>query len=265
MKTSFCFASAWSFCLLMGASEGMTQTAEPTIKSAMRTPELVPLKYLAQQIQEDFAVTDTAGVAGKKIPLNIASMANASGEDLFEITGVPEEATLTAGERYNDFWLLRRKDMASLAIVTPEGFSQKTTLAITRTGLADRPPFTRSLTINFSAGTAAGNASEGLPEAPRVPAGYARSQNEAIQFEKAYEKFKEGDVAGARAIFEFLAAKGDAGAAVAMGETFDPMVLQQLYIKGLTPDAAAAAAWYQKAQQLGDAKARVRLNALNKN
>jgi hypothetical protein len=265
MSTNSCSASVWSFCLLLSASEVMAQAAEPTIKSALRTPELAPLRYLAQQSRDDFTVADTSGIAGKKIPLSIASSVNASEDDLFEITGVPAEATLTAGECYNDFWLLRRKDLPSLAIVTPEWFTQKITIAVTRTGGANRLPFTRSMTVNVSIGAVAGSAIEVPPPVPAASSGYVRSQNEAGQFEKAYEKFKQGDVAGARAVFEYLAAKGDAEAAVAMGETFDPIVLRQIYVKGLKPDAAAAAAWYKKAQQLGDAKARVRLNALNQN
>ncbi len=265
MNTISCSASVWSFCLLLSASQGIAQTAEPTIKSALRTPELTPRKYLAQQIQDDFSVTDVTGIAGKKISLNIASSVNASEEDLFEITGVPVDATLTAGERFNDFWLLRRKDLPSLAIVTAEGATHKITIAITRTGTANRLPLSRNMMIDISIGAEKGSAIVTQPATPAAPTGYARSQNEAVLFEKAYEKFKQGDVAGARAIFEYMAAKGDAEAAAAMGETFDPIILHQLYIKGLTPDAAAAAAWYRKAQQLGYAKARARLNALNQN
>jgi TPR repeat protein len=58
--------------------------------------------------------------------------------------------------------------------------------------------------------------------------------------------------------------KGDPEAAIAMAETYDPVILGQLYIRGLQPDEAKAAAWYQKAMQLGDAMAKTRLNALNK-
>jgi len=263
MNTISCSASVWSLCLLLSAGDAFAQTAEQTIKSAMRTPELSPIQLLAQQHTDDFTVNDAAGRAGAKVFLNIASSGNASEEDLFEITGVPPEAALTAGERYNDFWLLRRKDLPSLAIVTPDGFAQKFNLVITRTGAANRSPLTRSVTITVSAGPASSGAIAASQAAPVMPLAYKRSEGEKVLFEKAYEKFKQGDVSGARAIFEYMAAKGDAEAASAMGETFDPIILQQLYVKGLTPDAAAAATWYRKAQQLGDAKARARLNALN--
>jgi len=261
MNTISRSASICSLCLLLPVSQGLAQTVEPTIKSAMRTPDLAPLKYLTQQSDDDFTVTDISGTAGRRTPLNIVSINNLSEDDLFEITGIPAEAALTAGERYNDFWLLRRKELPSLAIVTPEGFSRKFTIAITRTGGSNRLPFTRSMAISVSTGAVGASVIEASPAASAAPARYVRSHSETDMFEKAYVKFKQGDVAGARAIFEFLAAKGDAEAAAAMGETFDPIVLQQLYIKGLTPDPAAAAAWYKKAQQLGDTKSR--LNALS--
>jgi TPR repeat protein len=57
--------------------------------------------------------------------------------------------------------------------------------------------------------------------------------------------------------------KGDPTAAIAMGETYDPVVLAKLYIKGLHADQAKATSWYQKAEQLGAPDARPHLDALN--
>ncbi len=256
-----------SLCLLLAASvpasQGLSQNAEPNLKSAMRNPPDPPLLPRSAQLQEDdFSVADVSGPAGQQIPLNIATSPNAAPDDLFTITGMPPEVKLTAGEPYNDFWLLRRKDLHTLAIVTPEGFTSKITIAVTRARSANRAPLSRNMSIEILSAHEEAPAAVVQP-APKPKSAYIRTPNESALFDKAYEQFKQGDISGARAIFEYFAMKGDAQAAVAMGETYDPVVLRQLYVKGLAPDAASAAAWYKKAQQLGDSKARTRLDALN--
>jgi hypothetical protein len=211
---------------------------------------------------DEFSVSDVAGQAGQYIPLNIKPNLSAPPEDLFAITGLPPEVKLSNGSAYDDFWLARRKDLASLTIITPDAFSRKFEIAITRVRSGSRPPVTLTATITVRPRPAA---SDILTAAPailgRIP--YARSQNETILFEKARERFVKGDVAGARAIFEVLALKGDPDAAIAMGETYDPVVLAQLYVKGLQPDEKKAITWYKKAEEFGDQRARTRLNALN--
>jgi hypothetical protein len=49
---------------------------------------------------------------------------------------------------------------------------------------------------------------------------------------------------------------------MAMGETYDPLVLKKLFVKGVEADGAKAQQWYEKAEQLGSGEARNRLNAL---
>ena len=71
-----------------------------------------------------------------------------------------------------------------------------------------------------------------------------------------------GDVSGARAIFETLALQGSAAGAMAMGETYDPVVLRTMVVKGLEPDPEKARKWYLKAEALGGPDARSRLNEL---
>jgi hypothetical protein len=48
---------------------------------------------------------------------------------------------------------------------------------------------------------------------------------------------------------------GSAEAALALGETFDPVVFQRLHVIGIEPDAAMAQKWYQRAAELGSAAA----------
>jgi hypothetical protein len=71
-----------------------------------------------------------------------------------------------------------------------------------------------------------------------------------------------GDVVTARIVFQRAAEAGDAGAAVALGGTYDPVVLAKLGVVGLGADVERARTWYQKAESLGSAEATRRLAIL---
>lgn len=64
-----------------------------------------------------------------------------------------------------------------------------------------------------------------------------------------------GDVAAARVLFERAAEAGDSTAALALGATYDPVVLAKLGVRGIDPDAEKAHHWYQKAQEFGSPQA----------
>jgi hypothetical protein len=71
-----------------------------------------------------------------------------------------------------------------------------------------------------------------------------------------------GDVVTARIVFQRAAEAGDAGAAVALGGTYDPIVLAKLGVVGLGADVERARTWYQKAESFGSAEATWRLAIL---
>jgi len=64
-----------------------------------------------------------------------------------------------------------------------------------------------------------------------------------------------GDLISARLLLGRAAEAGSAEAALALGETFDPVVFQRLHVIGIEPDAASAQKWYQRAAELGSAAA----------
>jgi hypothetical protein len=71
-----------------------------------------------------------------------------------------------------------------------------------------------------------------------------------------------GEVTAARMAFRRAAESGDAQAALALGGTFDPLVLKSLGAVGFAADLAEARRWYQKAAELGSRGAAQRLNQL---
>jgi len=71
-----------------------------------------------------------------------------------------------------------------------------------------------------------------------------------------------GDLVAARLLFRRAAEAGSASAALALGMSFDPFVIQQLGAIGVSPDTAKAREWYQKAEELGSETASQRLAKL---
>jgi hypothetical protein len=64
-----------------------------------------------------------------------------------------------------------------------------------------------------------------------------------------------GDLVSARLLLRRAAEAGSAEAAMALGETFDPLVFKSLHVIGIEPDAASAQKWYQRAAELGSTAA----------
>ena len=73
-----------------------------------------------------------------------------------------------------------------------------------------------------------------------------------------------GDLAAARLLYERAAAAGDSRGAIGVGRTYDPKVLLQIGARGIQADPDRAAAWYHKAQDLGDTTAAAQLRQLGR-
>ena len=64
-----------------------------------------------------------------------------------------------------------------------------------------------------------------------------------------------GDIASARLLLRRAADAGNAQAALALGASFDPLVIRRLGAVGMKPDVVQAKQWYQRAADLGSASA----------
>jgi TPR repeat protein len=71
-----------------------------------------------------------------------------------------------------------------------------------------------------------------------------------------------GDLATARLVFRRASEAGDATATLAMGATYDPIVLAKLGVLGMSADVGKARSWYEKAKELGSSEASRRLELL---
>jgi TPR repeat protein len=70
------------------------------------------------------------------------------------------------------------------------------------------------------------------------------------------------DITSARLYYERAAEAGDGQAALRLGATFDPVVLDRAGIRGVTGDPAQALSWYRRARELGMADADQRIKSL---
>jgi hypothetical protein len=77
----------------------------------------------------------------------------------------------------------------------------------------------------------------------------------AVLVKRGKDFLTNGDLASARLLLQRAAEAGSADAAMALGATFDPLVIRRLGAIGAEPDAARARQWYQKAVALGAAGA----------
>jgi TPR repeat protein len=71
-----------------------------------------------------------------------------------------------------------------------------------------------------------------------------------------------GDLASARLLLRRAAVAGSAEAALALGATFDPLIIARLGAVGAEPDVARARKWYQKAEAAGSQAASQQLAKL---
>jgi hypothetical protein len=88
------------------------------------------------------------------------------------------------------------------------------------------------------------------------------SEELAVLLKRGKELIATGDLAAARLVLQRAAEANNAEAALALGATYDPLVLRQLKVYGFAPDAAMARSWYEKAAELGSSAAPRRLELL---
>ncbi len=99
---------------------------------------------------------------------------------------------------------------------------------------------------------------------PPPPAAAPRIANEDLVtlLARGRTQLANGDVSAARLAFRRAAEGGDAQAALALGGTFDPLVLRSLGVIGVAADPDQARGWYRRAAELGSRDAPQRLNQL---
>jgi len=84
----------------------------------------------------------------------------------------------------------------------------------------------------------------------------------AALIQRANALIATGDIAAARLVLRRAAEAGDGRAAMTLGGTYDPAVLEKLGVHGVVPDLAMARSWYEKAKRFGAPEATTQLDPL---
>lgn len=214
------------------------QSTEPAL-SSRTVSELAVGAVRPQQADEPAQLTVSAAHAGANATVVIGGLAPGS--------------ALSAGRQEGpNAWRLAVEDLAGTAIMPPRGFVG--TMALTlELHLADNTVADRKgLQLEWSGRSAA-------PSQPRQ-----HSADEiAMMMKSGADLMANGDISAARLMYQRAAEAGDPLAALALAETYDPLVLRRVNPKGgITPDVALAHTWYEKAKDLGSAVALERLERL---
>jgi hypothetical protein len=104
------------------------------------------------------------------------------------------------------------------------------------------------------------------PAATTAPADAAVPRSDDVEITAMIKRGKDllmsGDIVSARLLLRRAADAGNAEAALALGATFDPLVIRRLGAVGMRPDIVQAKQWYQRAAELGSASAESQLAKL---
>ena len=73
-----------------------------------------------------------------------------------------------------------------------------------------------------------------------------------------------GDIASARLFYKRALKDGDPRAATAIGRSYDPVIYEDLEVRGVAPDPNQAVEWYRRGAEAGDTTAKEHLQALGK-
>jgi hypothetical protein len=108
-----------------------------------------------------------------------------------------------------------------------------------------------------------------LSQAPDQPAPIAAKPEreldpEAIKLllQQGEQFVGSGDLVSARQVYQRAAEAGNAAAALALGATYDPVVLAKIGVRGMGADVEKARNWYEKAKEFGSPDAPRRLEML---
>jgi hypothetical protein len=235
-------------------------------------PKVQPEAHVVLQQSELYASDDA-------IPLGLQVSGDTIGVAL-EISGLPDGTTLSSGRPLGGGrWRLLASDVGNTVVRPPAGFDGSLEFAV-ELRLADdtvidsgefRLQSLRASTESLPNGSAAASSdtsstkvSVSSDQTALRHAAVTRLDHEQIDFliRRSQQLISEGDVAAGRALLRRAAETNDARAALALGATYDPVMLTILKAHGVAGDVSLARDWYKKASELGSQEAQERLQLL---
>jgi hypothetical protein len=245
---------------------GAAQTQRPDRKAE-------PALHLVFQLSASFS-------AANAVPLGIQVSGQASGVAL-EISGLPPGTTISSGRALGaGRWRILATDLANAMIYPPPGFDGAFDLQV-ELKLADdtiidrgsvqrewrQRPSVAAAPIESAGGSSAKSAD---PETANPTTAddnvQAAAQLDQVQIDflirRSQKLIADGDIEAARILLRRAAEAHDARAALALGATYDPIMLAKLKVQGIAGNTSLAREWYKTAAGFGSQEAQERLNIL---
>jgi hypothetical protein len=258
---------------LPGASENQSGAA------IIRPPGADPVSAPRLVLQQS-----STSAAGDAVSLGIQVSGDAVGLAV-EISGLPAGTTISSGRPMTaGRWRILAADVGNATIQPPPGFSGAfgftVELRLTDDTVIDRRssrlewmPSVAPAPIESAHDKPISDASIDQATATSAPAEQHASRSAAkpqldrehieILIGRSQKLVSEGDVGAARTLLQHAAEAGDARAALALGGTYDPIMLAILQARGVAADISLARDWYKKASELGSPEAEERLKLLS--
>ena len=197
---------------------------------------------------------------GEAAPLGVTLSAASTGA-MVVIDGLQTGANLNVGRSTGSSgWRLAASDLPNALVRPPQGFTGAMDLAIALR-LADDSVADRKIArLEWTAPVAATTTTQAMKPG-FVFRNLDRDEIDAL-VKRGEDFIASGDLAAARLVLQRAAEGGDAGAALTLAGTYDPLVLEKLGVQGLSADIAKARAWYERAKEFGSTEAPRRLEML---
>jgi hypothetical protein len=210
-------------------------------------------------------VEDRQAFRDEPIPLGVVLVNATGGESVF-LNGLVKGTRLSAGEPFSSTgWRIPARELGNVLAYPPNSFvgamdaeielrsasNAHLDIQVGRLEWIKSPDKRSTVERLLDPGSAVQPASATLG-----------SEQLARLIKRGLEFLKDGDIAASRLVLRRAADAGNAQAALMLGATFDPIVLGELGVFGLTSDRATARAWYQKAMEFGSVEASRRIDRL---
>jgi hypothetical protein len=203
--------------------------------------------------------------AGEPAPIGVRLEGSTLGAAAM-IHGLMSGMTVSTGEAIGaNSWRVAATDLPNTWVLPPQDFVGAVDLGVELRLADDAVADRRMVRLEWAQQPvqSAPVALSAPPPAPPAPAVRELDRDEiAVLLKRGDDFIAAGDLAAARVVLRRAAEARDAGAALALAATYDPLVLAELKAYGFAADVEMARLWYQKAREFGSAEAPRRLEML---
>jgi hypothetical protein len=234
---------------------GSTFAGQPLASNGSTSAPAYEPKLAAPQFVVSHAVPHSQGEAA---PLDVA-LSTASSGAMVVIDGLQTGSNLNVGRSAGSSgWQLTASDLPNALVRPPQGFVGAMDLAIALRLADDSVADRKMVRLEWTAPVAA------TTQAMKRGFVFRKLDRDEIDtlIKRGEHFIASSDLTAARLVLQRAAEGGDAGAALTLAGTYDPLVLEKLGVQELPADVAKARAWYERAEEFGSIEAPRRLEML---